>query len=144
MPSYDYFEHTADIGIRIYGKDLETLFRNGAEGLFGLVTDLESMRQTSAREFKTQKKISLKSENEEGLFFEWLRELLFLFSSTYIIPVELNFKRITNRELEAECQMVRFNPKVHEQKYEVKAITYHHFKFEKQKEGYVAEIIVDL
>ena len=38
---YEEIEHTADVGIRAYGRDLDELFVNAAEGMFSLIADLD-------------------------------------------------------------------------------------------------------
>ncbi|MBI4335989.1 MAG: archease, partial [Candidatus Omnitrophica bacterium] len=35
MKKYEPIEHTADIGIRAYGRSLKELFENAALGMFG-------------------------------------------------------------------------------------------------------------
>ena len=39
MKEFELIEHTADVGLRVYGKDLPDLFANAAKGLFSLITD---------------------------------------------------------------------------------------------------------
>ena len=45
MP-YEVIEHTADIGLKIWGKDLPSLFRDAAEGFFDLVTDFSLLQHS--------------------------------------------------------------------------------------------------
>jgi SHS2 domain-containing protein len=138
MKQYEVIEHTADIGLRIYGRDLQELFRHAALGLFNLMTDVGKIKTQESRTF------CLQSQNAGNLLLSWLRELLFTFSVEKWVFKEIVFKNLTERQLEAIATGERFDPKRHEQRSEVKAVTYHQFKLEKRKTGWVAEVIFDI
>ena len=87
---------------------------------------------------------SLHAENASELLLGWLRELLFTFSTKRYVLLEYNFTELTDQTLVADAQGFIFDPKRHDQKCEIKAVTYHNFKLEKIKEGFVAEIIFDI
>ena len=36
---YELFEHTSDLGLRVKAQDLDTLFREAAEGLFSVIAE---------------------------------------------------------------------------------------------------------
>ncbi|GAG16189.1 unnamed protein product, partial [marine sediment metagenome] len=44
MKRYEVIDHTADIGIKTYGKDLKELFVNAAYGMFDILADLKNVR----------------------------------------------------------------------------------------------------
>ena len=72
MKRYEFFDHTADIGLRAKGKDLKQLFINAAYGMFDIMADLDNVESKKEIIFK------LKAPNVEELFLSWLSELLFL------------------------------------------------------------------
>ena len=41
--NYKTFDHTADLGIEVYGKDQRELFVNAGRALFDLITDLDKI-----------------------------------------------------------------------------------------------------
>ena len=141
MIPYEVIEHTADIGLRIYGGDLPELFTHAAEGLFDLITDAEKIR---AGKKPARFSFRLKAENEGDLLLAWLREMLFTFGAQKLVLMDFQFTRLTGKELEASAAAYPFDPAWDEQKYEVKAVTYHHFKIEKTKNGWLAEVIFDI
>ena len=138
MKPYTLIDHTADIGLRIRGHNLRQVFARAGFGLFDLITDADKI--------KTEKSVSfhLKAESRGDLFLVWLRELLFTFSAKKLVFKKFIFKKLTEKELHAIATGERFDPKLHEQKMEIKAITYHQFKLEKQKSGWIAEVILDI
>ena len=48
---FEVFEHTADLGLRVRAADLDTLFREAAEGFFSLVVERWTP-QGAVREFR--------------------------------------------------------------------------------------------
>ena len=74
-PPYRLLEHTSDIKVEIYGANLAELFTNAASCLFDLILDRTKVRETVSQ------KVYLEAEALPELFLDWLRELLFLFST---------------------------------------------------------------
>ena len=147
MKAYQITEHTADIGLRIWGRDFKDFLIHGAEGLFDLITDLNKIQSLHKDKKNSDLKsvpLRLKAENEAELFLKWLREWIFLFSTKRIIPVRFHFSKLTHEQLDALIDCAIFDPRVHEQRYEVKAITYHAFKIQHTAKGWTAEVIVDI
>ena len=51
MRRYEEIEHTADLAIKAYGRDMKELFANAAYGMFSAMgIDLEAVRPTLRRE----------------------------------------------------------------------------------------------
>ena len=144
MKAYRLIEHTADVGLQIYGKDLQELFAHAARGLFDLMTPIDTMGKKAVSARQVRKKITLKGSDVKDLFLKWLKELLFLFDTEKIVFTSFDPLKIEGDSLEAEGVAVIFDPAVHDQKIEVKAVTYHGFKMEKQKKGWTAEVIFDI
>ena len=44
MKRFEILDHTADIGLMIYGNDLKSLFEHAGEGFFHLITDLKKVK----------------------------------------------------------------------------------------------------
>jgi len=142
VKDYELIEHTADIGIRVKGKDLEELFRNAAGAMFDIIAQRKSPRHhvtTSPVE-----KINLKqeAENLEELFINWLNELLSLSATKEKIFCDFKFKRLSERNLEAGAYGCAI--KDYKINAEIKAATYHQLKIEQTKAGWQAEVIFDV
>ena len=147
MP-YEIIEHTADVGLRIWGKNSAEIFTESAKGLFELMTDLGPIREESDSEkadaFKIAYPFSIQAEDLSQLLFNWLRELLFVFSTQKLVFWDFRYEKLTDQALRVSAFGGRFDPDRHEQRYEVKAVTYHGFRLEKKNGGYSAEIIFDI
>ncbi len=67
---YEQFPHTADIGIRVFGKDLKELFTNAAYGMFDVIADLEGI------DAGIEETVEVAADSYEELLVAWLDELL--------------------------------------------------------------------
>jgi len=137
MKDFELLEHTADAGIIAYGDNLKQLFANAARGLFSLITDLESVSDSVKR------KVKVTATNREGLLFEWLNELIYLFDRDNMVFNRFFITRISNTELEAEIYGEKVNLSKHDIKRGVKAATYHILKIEHNK-VFKAQVLFDI
>src|SRR4030043_603545 len=72
MKRFKILDHTADIGLIVYGDDLKALFENAGEAFFHLITDLRKVRR------RIERRINIKGESLDRLMVDWLSELLYL------------------------------------------------------------------
>jgi len=135
---FELFEHTADLGLRVRGPDLTTLFRDAGDGLFSIIAEPWT-RKPASREFR----FALEARRIDDLFFDWLNELLYTFDTSRYLLSEFELEMGPLR-LEARAAGVEFDPVVHLLRHEVKAITYHGLRVEPDPEGWLAEVIVDI
>lgn len=139
MPPYRIFEHTADIGLQVSGKDFEELLKDAASGLYAVITDPAPLPETFRKE------IELKAEDAGGMFLKWLRELLFYFSAKRMIFSRFEFRKADEKNIRVKVSGYMFDPATCHQKMEVKAVTYHAFEIQKQKDGgWTAQVILDI
>src|SRR4030065_348531 len=60
MKRYELIEHTADMGLAAYGKDLAGAFANAAYGMFSIIAELEEVKEGESR------RIEINEECGEG------------------------------------------------------------------------------
>ncbi|MBI2477793.1 MAG: archease [Planctomycetia bacterium] len=135
---YETFEHTADLGLRVRAKTLETLFEDAARGLFSMMTtNLEDVRCLQERTYR------IEGTAADYLLFDWLNELLFTFESERLLLSD--FHVILDSEgLRATVSGEPMDLDRHRMEHEVKAITYHGLRVEEDADGWFAELIVDI
>jgi SHS2 domain-containing protein len=141
MKDYELIEHTADIGIRVKGKDLKELFKNVALSMFDIMA--EKRPETRNQSTETRKlTIEQKAENLEELFVNWLNELLSLSATKELIFSDFVINKIDRNTLQAVAIGQDFkNYKVNT---EIKAATYHELKLEQTKSGWQVQVIFDV
>jgi len=138
MKTYDLVDHTADVGIKAYGKTLAEAFENVAKGMFDIITNNSQIENIG------QYNIELETDNLEQLLVDWLSELLFLNSANNLVfsffKVELDEK---NNKLSAKVFGEKFNLSKHKIGSEIKAVTYHMLEV-KTKKPYHVQVLFDI
>jgi SHS2 domain-containing protein len=135
---YRKLEHTSDIKVEIYGADLTELFTNAATCLFDLILDPKKVRETQSVP------VSLESADLSELFLDWLRELLFLFSTHSLAIRRVEIDSVEPTQIKATVYGEEFDAARHGLKVEVKTPTYHEYRIDKTEDGYRATVLFDV
>jgi len=132
---FEEVDHTADVGIRAYGKTLDELFENTAAGMFSLITDLDTVKPVGEYEVK------LAAKDVKSLLFDYLSELLFLHETQKVLLSEFAAK-VAGLAVDARARGERIDRKRHPLHLAVKAVTYHAMEVDPEKG--VAQVIFDI
>ncbi len=148
MKKYETFDHTADLGLRVFGRTKEELFANAAYGMFDILTDLKNVQA------KETLKIEQEAPNLEELFLSWLSELLYQYNGKEMIFKKFGIDKLTDQAISARAQGEKVDLERHRLKTEIKAVTYHELKVQKLtvkqywpeagKDCWQAEVIFDV
>ena len=135
---FETFDHTADLGLRVTAGDLEELFAEAARGLTSLVVDdPDTLKSDRATEFR------IEGDDLDLLLIDLLGELLFRFETTGFLGRDFTAVH-TSGGLDVEARGEMIEGQAHRLAREVKAITYHGLKVERQDDRWMAEVIVDI
>ena len=135
---YEFFDHTADIGIRAEGATLEELFIRMAQGLTELIAEDSELKPAYTRP------IQLTAADAESLLLVWLQELLFWFATDRFLPAEYALDTVSPISLRGEVRGERFDLSRHVQGREVKAITRHLLEVREHNGVWRGQVIVDI
>jgi SHS2 domain-containing protein len=138
MRKFKFIDHTADIGIQVYGESLSLLFQHAAEGLFQIITDPGRIRERESRE------ISVKAHGLEELLVNWLNELLYLFETSGCLFRRFEIRDLGDYFIEAVAFGEIFDEGYHPILRTIKATTHHQLHVTRGKAGWEARIIFDL
>jgi SHS2 domain-containing protein len=138
MERFEFIEHTADVGVRVWGVTLSELFRNAAYAMFSIMADLAAVRRASSEV------VAVESQNSEELLVEWLRELLYLSSVRNYLFVGFDVVNMDETHLKAVCWGEPIDPVRHHLQTEVKTVTYHQLYIRQCAKGFEAQIIFDI
>jgi SHS2 domain-containing protein len=135
---HEFFDHTADLGLRVTADTWPSLLEETAACLFAaVVEDASTVRPTQ------EVKIVVAGVDREFLLFDWLRELLrrvemdgMLFSRFQVTVTEIG--------LIGSAWGEPIDRGRHLLSHEVKAITYHGLSVTRTPTGWMAEVIVDI
>jgi SHS2 domain-containing protein len=137
MGSYRLLEHTADMGIEVFGESLVDLFVEAGRGLREMIS---TEAKTQGRE---ERAIEVAGEDEGELLVNWLNEILFLFETGFF-PVDFTVSAIEGGRVRGSVSGEPFDPERHPVEREVKAVTYHQLNVEQTDEGWKVTVFVDL
>jgi len=131
---------TADIAFEARGKTLKELFESAALAMFDIMADPKKVDK------KIIKKFSLEEDNLENLMFKFLDEIVFFKDSDALVfnSSKVDIKKNKKLKLTATLFGDKIDYKRQELKVDPKAVTMHKFEVKKEKQGYVARVIVDI
>lgn len=136
MKSYELIEHTADVGVKAYGKTLAEAFEHAAKGMFDIITDGSIIDPVG------QYDISLEAPDLEQLLVDWLSQLLFLNGAQNLVFGKFEVTVAGNR-LSAHVFGEKYDTKKHKMGVEIKAATYHMVKVQEKNPIFV-QVLFDI
>ena len=139
MKPYEFFDHTADVGLTAYGASLPELFQNAALGLTALLVDPATVHPGGIRE-----RIRAQAPDKETLLVNWLNEILFLYSVQLMVFCRFRVRKFSATEIVAEGEGELLDPVRHSVLREVKAATFHGLKIKATAEGAEASVVFDV
>lgn len=140
--NFEFLEHTADVYIAAYGRDLKEAFENAALAMFETMTDTIDVRR------EREDTVEVEGDDLEALLYNWLESLLvkfeienMLYSGFKILGIERCDGKL---RLKAKVYGELFDPERHKQKVGIKAVTYHRMEIKEGPEGATVKFILDI
>jgi SHS2 domain-containing protein len=133
MKKFEFLSHTADVKIRVYGKNVKEIINNS-------LLALKNFWKPKLTKIKIEKEIEVESNSEVNLLIDFLSEVL---AETYIekaIFVKFEPQELASYFLSGKIIGYKFTSLSKD----IKAITYHQAIFKKINEKYIFEFIVDI
>ncbi|MCS7282640.1 MAG: archease [Anaerolineae bacterium] len=92
-PGFEELPHTADVALRVWGRDLKELFVNAARGLAWLMANPEAVRP------EKEVPLDLSAPDAETLLVTWLGELIYLNERDGTVFTEFDLEEVTPTHL---------------------------------------------
>ena len=139
---FEFLEHTADVYIAAYGRDLTEAFEDAAIAMF------ETMTDTGSVEPKIEESVEVEGHDKQALLYNWLEELLILFEVKNLLYSRFKIQKLEETaegfRLKAKVYGEPFKKKKHKQKVGVKAVTYHQMEIQEDPEKVTVRFILDI
>jgi len=135
---YKFINHTADVGIKVWGESLESLLENAAYSMFDILTELDKVK------VKESLGVEIEGKKTDELLADWLRNLLYKFNGEGYLLREFNIEEISKKGLKAKVRGEKLDLSRHTLKTEIKAVTYHGLEVKKTGQGWEAQVIFDV
>ena len=132
---FEELDHTADVGIRAYGRTLDELFANAAAGMFSLITDLDAVKPVG------EHRVQVTSHDLTSLLVDFLSELLFIHETDKVLLSEFDVA-VSDSAVDAHVRGERIDKARHPLHLMVKAVTYHGLSVDPVKGE--AQVIFDI
>lgn len=140
-PSYQFIDHTADVLFKAQAETLAGLFEQCALALEETQVDVKLI------EAKQKTTITGKNSTPEKLLFDFLDDLVFYKDSELLIYSKFEIK-IEEKDgefyLTCDAYGEKLDHQKHDPKVDVKAITMHLFEVKKEKDGWKAQVLIDI
>ncbi len=135
-------DHTADVGIVAFGESLEEMFENAAYGM--LLISYSNLSIDSDLSLK----LYAEEPDEYYLLVAWLSEINYLITGQDFLTLKINKIQIKKKDdclqLEAEIKGTQASTFPDFFNTEIKAVTYHQLKIERQETGYECKVFFDI
>jgi SHS2 domain-containing protein len=140
MKKFEFLDiSTADVAAAAYGRTLNEVYANAALALMEVITDTRKVDEKKERTFE------VRAHDWKSLMFNWLNDVLYasitegmLFSKFRVDIDERTFV------MKATAWGEKTDPKKHDMRGEVKAVTYHKMEIRKEGEYWRAQVIFDV
>ncbi|MCK4459647.1 MAG: archease [Methanosarcinales archaeon] len=140
-PHIEYLDHPADVKFRVLGKTIEEAFEYAALAMFGAMIDTDTVQPITTLD------IDLDADDCEGLLYDFLSELLYLFEVEEIVFCRFRVEQIKRRgdryHIRAHATGEAIDLDKHRFDVGVKAVTFHDMTIERTDAGYVVQVVVD-
>jgi len=133
MEKYKILEHPADLKIKALGQNFEEVFSNLLLGMF------KSLRPKLAKE-KAEREIKIEAQDRESLLVDFLSEALTFSDVNDEVYFKVKFEKFTDKMLKGK--LTGF--KVKSLGLEIKAVTWHNLKIEKENNFLTATVLFDI
>ena len=139
MKRYRLFDHTADVGMELFGESKQELFSNAAAALTDIIFGGPGKDGGIIYRFE------VKSSDIEMLLVEYLSELSYIMQVKRLVPAGFTIEFTGENHLACDVSGEEFDPSVHGYQTEVKTVTYHKLIVERKPDGsYYARVILDV
>ena len=146
---YKIIDHTADLGIEVYGENLNLLFSNAAYAFSEILTDVSLVDNLIAKD------IVVNGGGLDQLMVNWLHELLYYYEVHFLLFNNFKIKKIDTLEQNRHNQPpvysltgIAYGEEFKQSKHyiytEIKAVTYHQIEIKNENEIWSSKIIFDL
>lgn len=136
MIDFEEVEHTADIALRIRGRDLGELLVNAALGLGMLLADSADMPTDVVQ----TRQVEVEAFDPESLLVGWLSELVYWAEKDRFVCHKVEVQEISSTHIKAACT----GSCVPELRHHIKAVTYHNLQIVQTDQGLETTVVFDV
>ncbi|MEW6197207.1 MAG: archease [Planctomycetota bacterium] len=138
LAGYETFEHTADLGVRVYAPTRAGLIAPATAALYTIVGRLRPGRAIAERT------VAATGDDPALLLRDYLAEILHGLQVEHWLLADPLVEEFSDKRLVVQGRVVAIDPAGSVFEREVKAVTYHELAVRACADGYEATFIVDI
>lgn len=135
---YRVIDHTADLGILVFGPTEKALYETAARALFALLVEGRASGKGS------METLQLEGEDRADLMVIWLRELLYFWTGKGLLVQKADVTAVDENRLSATVWVHPYDSERHLIQNDIKAVTYHQIQVKRTPSGWEAKVIFDV
>jgi SHS2 domain-containing protein len=135
---FEELDHTADSGIRAFGRDQAELFVHAAQGMMALIfCGMIDVAPGICTDFHVT------ADSTEALLRDWLAEVLFIHRVRSVYPYSFRVVSCSSTQFRASVYSLPMSEQMRIAATEIKAVTWHGLSVRMTDAGMEAEVIFD-
>lgn len=138
MKKFEKIEHTADIGVRAYGRTMEELFANAGAGLISLLFGEKTPEPFS------EVTAEIRGGDREELLVNFLEEIIYQMNVNRFACSEVTVLYFEENFLKMRLKGEPLNMAKHSILYDIKGVTFHLLEFAKSDDVLTVQVIFDI
>ncbi|MBW2983361.1 archease [Candidatus Woesearchaeota archaeon] len=141
MKRFEYFDHTADVMFRAYGKDFEGALSNAVLAVYNVITDTERVAS------KVERSFTVSSSRRESLVYDVFEELLFLLDTEGFLCREVSSLSVAEKDGSLEASVTLLGDadiSSYEVEGDIKAPTYHEMLLGEEDGVFFIQAVLDI
>jgi len=135
---FEVLEHTADVGIRAFGRTLPELYENAARGMLEVLFDPASVRPVE------EETVTVAGADAVDMLVVWLHEIILRADARKRAFAQVRVSEVAEWRLVATLSGETLDRSRHELRAEIKGVPYYGARVERTEEGWVAEVYFDI
>lgn len=134
--NYEILEHTADIKIRVFGKNFIDILVNSAYAIADLLFPGDIMKERNY-EFE------ITGETDDQILIRLLNELVYILQTKKLLLKFFDIKKTDKNLYSVHCRgtKIKYSDEIN---YDIKGVTYHDLLIEKTGNKLKAEFVIDV
>lgn len=140
MERFEYFEHTADMKYRAYGKTLDEAFGNALLAMTNFLTPVDAVMA------KLEKEVVISAQRLDSLLFDFLEEFIFFMDTEGFLA-----SRIISLTVESDSEQYTLIARVAGDHYggyplkcDIKAATYNEMEIAENNGRWTVQVVLDI
>ncbi|BCS90860.1 MAG: protein archease [Candidatus Micrarchaeota archaeon] len=141
---YRFVSHTADIAFIAYGSSYKELIDNSVRALIESISYVDDIKKDIDRLQRRSIIIDARSDDIESLIWRSLQLLISYSDAESLLPFSIESSSLNDSNKHYSAKISAIDDSPYYRKFDVKAVTLHNLKLNKNRSTYSIKIVLDV